>query len=275
MRICLNCKRENPSAAKYCMSCGTLLAEEEHLLEASLFRKELDEVKETIELMKKSLAALEGKTDSVEDDNAEIQQLKDQIGARDNTIKTMSNQIETQKNEISNLTKQLEGEKKKKKGGKWGWVFVVLWLAFAFGVYWYWDCYNYEKSRANWLRETKYELEKQNKALAEKYPLIIKSVDIVNSNQVEGKSRRNGKTLKVTYEGYSDAKTKLLFKLYRYGEYFHSFAEIYNINKGNHILEINLKNGVLGSSWPNGNYQIEIWYGDVALASKNFEKMDS
>jgi len=187
----------------------------------------------------------------------------------------LSGQIETRKNEVSNLTKQLEGERKKKKGGKWGWIFVLLWLVFAFGVYWYWDCYDNEKNRVYCLRDTIYELEKQNKALAEKYPLIIKSVDVVNSNQVEGKSRRSGKTLKVSYEGYSDAKTKLLFKLYRSGEYFHSFAEIYTINKGNHILEINLKNGFLGNSWPNGNYQIEIWYGDVALASKSFEKMDS
>ena len=274
MKECPKCKFENPSTAKYCMDCGELFDGEVPKTEQDSLRKELDEVKETIEQLKKSIVVLQENNDN-DGNDVEVMQLRQQIETNYKTIKELSGQIETQKKEVSNLTKQLDGERKKKKGGKWGWIFVLLWLVFAFGVYWYWDCYDNEKNRVYCLRDTIYELEKQNKALAEKYPLIIKSVDVVNSNQVEGKSRRSGKTLKVSYEGYSDAKTKLLFKLYRSGEYFHSFAEIYTINKGNHILEINLKNGFLGNSWPNGNYQIEIWYGDVALASKSFEKMDS
>jgi len=273
MKVCKNCNQENPSSAKFCMICGAAFVEEKPQSQDDLFRKELDEVKETIEQLKKTLAALQEKTENIESES-EKEQLTKQIDDGNKTIKTLSGQIDEKKNEISTLTNQLEKERKKKKGGKWGWIFVLLWLVFAFGVYWYWDCYDNEKNRGYCLKDTIYELEKQNKALVEKYPLIIKSVDVVNSDQVEGKSRRSGKTLKVSYEGYSDAKTKLLFKLYLYGEYFHTFAEIHTINKGNHILEINLKNGVLGSSWPNGNYQIEIWYSDVALASKSFEKLD-
>lgn len=145
MKECPNCKFENPSAAKYCMTCGTVFVEESPKLEDVLLRKELDEVKQTIEQLKKAIVVLQ--ENNVKDgNNVEVMQLrqqivtlKQQIETSNETIKKLSGQIETQKNEISNLTKQLESERKKKKGGKWGWIFVLLSIAFA--SFWYMDCF--------------------------------------------------------------------------------------------------------------------------------------
>ena len=56
MKICPNCKQENPSSAKHCMVCGTQLVEEELPSEVSFLMKELAEVKEAIMQLKKALA---------------------------------------------------------------------------------------------------------------------------------------------------------------------------------------------------------------------------
>ena len=52
-KICPNCKEENPSAAKFCMHCQTLLVEENQLSEADILRKQLADAKEQLEREKR------------------------------------------------------------------------------------------------------------------------------------------------------------------------------------------------------------------------------
>lgn len=51
---CPNCKELNPKVAKFCMYCNTQLVEEEFLSEEDKLRKEIAELKEEKELLKRN-----------------------------------------------------------------------------------------------------------------------------------------------------------------------------------------------------------------------------
>jgi hypothetical protein len=53
-KICPNCEKENPSAAKFCMFCNTQLVEEAELSAEDKLRKQNAELKEQLELVKKN-----------------------------------------------------------------------------------------------------------------------------------------------------------------------------------------------------------------------------
>jgi len=298
MKECPKCKFENPSTAKYCMDCGELFDGEVPKTEQDSLRKELDEVKETIEQLKKSIVVLQENNDN-DGNDVEVMQLRQQIETNYKTIKELSGQIETQKKEVSNLTKQLDGERKKKKGGKWGWIFVLLWLVFAFGVYWYWDCYTYEKSKCDNYRGNNAELKViidtlqraynalQNDydtlstdyaILSTKYPMSINKVEIASvykngSIGVYGKDISCCDFLKprISYEGYVDKEIKLTVKWYRYSDnYITSHSESHIIQKGKHVLELDQQKGVNYDRWPQGWYEIKIWCNGMMLASNEF-----
>jgi hypothetical protein len=306
MKTCPQCKLENPSAAKYCMACGAIFVEESpKLVDDVLFRKELDEVKEIIDQLKKSIAVIQESKDNDENDvedlqlKQQIETLKQQIETNNKTIKELSGRIETQKNEVSNLTKQLEDERKKKKGGKWGWIFVLLCLVFAFGVYWYWDRYTYEKSKCDNYRENNAELKViidtlqraynalQNDydtlstdyaILSTKYPMSINKVEIASvykngSIGVYGKDISCCDFLKprISYEGYVDKEIKLTIKWYRYSNnYITSHSESHIVHKGKQVLELDQQKGFNYERWPQGWYEIKIWCNGMMLASNEF-----
>lgn len=297
MRICPKCGIETASTANFCLNCGMAFVEEKPQSQDDLFRKELDEVKETIEQLKKTLAALQEKVENTESES-EKEQLIKQIDECNKTIKTLLGQIDDQKNEIFTLTNQLEKERKKKKGGKWGWIFVWLSLVFAFSTIKFWDCYTWEKNRCNRLRDTitelqsKYdtlqmvcgELQGNYDTLRVKYPMIIKSVEIVYNTetlkldsahtikQKPNPKKSHNKVLRISYEGYVDSEVNLLFKWYRNGDCYYSFSETQNIKTGNHVLDIYRRNGIMKDSWPDGSYRLEIWSNGAALAYKSFDK---
>lgn len=279
MKICPNCEHENPSTANHCMVCGTLLVDEEQLPEEVLLKKELGEAKNTIELLKKSLAALQEKAENAGDD-LEAQQLKDQIESCNETIESLREQIDARESEITNITKQLESEKEKKKGGKWGWLFVLLFFAAVIAAYVNWD----EKQSQRWyyideinrlsrelasLRQeresgsaelnslqTKYDgLETKYKELKKQYPLIITDIQIANTNyggEIEtdyGGSIYSSRTMylkpRLSYKGFVDANKTLKVKW---------------INPGGSLMT--------GSSSPNGftySYDCSIYEGNQTL----------
>lgn len=245
MKVCPNCEHENPSSANHCMVCGTLLVDEEQLPEEVRLKKELAEANETIELLKKSLTAIQKKLENTENDD-EAQQLKDQIEGYKETIESLQERIDAQKSEITNLTNQLENERKK-KGGKWGWVFVVLFLAAAITAYMIWDDRQYlswyysdqiislknevsslrqEKedgnSQMNDLRTKYNSLETKYNELKNHYPLIIDDIQIANT-YYDGEIETDydgyiysGRTMylkpKLTYRGYVDSPKTLKIK---------------------------------------------------------------
>jgi len=51
-KVCPNCEKENPSAAKFCMFCNTQLVVQEALSEEDKLRKQLADAKEQLELVK-------------------------------------------------------------------------------------------------------------------------------------------------------------------------------------------------------------------------------
>ncbi len=57
MQRCPSCQKENPSAAKHCMYCGTLLIEEENLSEEEKLRSRLQEAEKENQLLKDALEA--------------------------------------------------------------------------------------------------------------------------------------------------------------------------------------------------------------------------
>lgn len=195
MKVCSNCKYENPSTAKFCMACGSLFVEEGPKSETNILKKELDEVKKEIEQLKSSMSEIGRNTEKV-DDNDEVLLLRKQIEDGEETIKDLSGLVDKQKNEISNLTNQLKDEVKKKKNGKWGWLFVALWVVSAFFVFLFWNWYKYENNRGDYLRDAKYDLQKKNDSLqkvfyalqndydtlSSKYPMIINKIEVAGAN---------------------------------------------------------------------------------------------
>lgn len=57
MKLCPQCKKENPSSANHCMYCGTILVEEEQLSEEAKLLKKLKEQNEENRLLKAALEA--------------------------------------------------------------------------------------------------------------------------------------------------------------------------------------------------------------------------
>ena len=246
MKVCPNCEHENPSTANHCMVCGALLIDEEQLPEEVLLKKELNEAKKTIELLKNALAVLQEKSENTVDD-LEVQQLKDQIQDRNETIESLHVQIDAQKSEISNITNLLENEKKKKKGGKWGWLFVLLFFASAIVAYIIWDekqsqdrnYTNQIKSLSSELSSLRQEnengsvelnglqakyvgLETKYDELKKHYPLIIDDIQIANvygGGEIEtdyGGYLYSSRTMylkpKLTYRGFVDSRITLKVK---------------------------------------------------------------
>lgn len=250
MRICPKCEEENPSSANHCMFCGALLIEEEQLPVEVVLRKELDEANETIELLKKSLAAIQEMSET--DNVAEIQMLNDQIENCNGTINALSDRVESQNHTISELNSQLE-EEKKKKGGRWGIIFVLLFIISSIlALVNYNDRENYqslyydyesryrrlETENADLRKEkesgsselsalkTKYnELENKHKELANQYPLIIDNIMIGNVYRGGAVETDYGNTLysshmmffspKLVYRGYADGTKTLKVKWFK------------------------------------------------------------
>lgn len=67
MKICPQCKHENPSAAKFCMFCSTAFDEEENLSEKDPLRQELDEANSSIALLKQTVSNLQSRLDAQSD----------------------------------------------------------------------------------------------------------------------------------------------------------------------------------------------------------------
>lgn len=288
-----NCKRDNPSSAQFCMSCGTAFVEEENKTQQNPLRIELDEIKNEIKQLKLSFAELRDKPDNSEKET-ESEQLTKQIEERDETIKTLSGQIDEQKNELSNLNNQLEEEKKKKKGakGKWGWIFVILWVVSSVFVYVFWDWYTWQKNTVEYLDNTVDELRKSNRTLEKdnndlrekydvlstKYPIIITNVrferieDTTNrEKRPENTKRQNTtkKVLRISYEGFVDAEVNLQYIWYRNGDYYNSFSGTLPVKTGNHYYDLYRREAIM-DNWPYGDYRLEIWCNQVELASKSF-----
>jgi uncharacterized membrane protein YhaH (DUF805 family) len=57
MKLCSQCKKENPSSANHCMYCGAALVEEEQLPEEVKLQKKLTEQEEENKLLKAALEA--------------------------------------------------------------------------------------------------------------------------------------------------------------------------------------------------------------------------
>ena len=72
MKICPNCKTENPSKAMYCMNCSALLVEEEHLPEEEKLRKELEKANQKV-------VSLEGELEKARFENEKLKSALDAI----------------------------------------------------------------------------------------------------------------------------------------------------------------------------------------------------
>ena len=59
MKICPQCKHDNPSAAQYCMFCGVSLDDEENLTGKDPLKQGLDEANSSIALLKQTVSDLQ------------------------------------------------------------------------------------------------------------------------------------------------------------------------------------------------------------------------
>ena len=126
-KLCPQCKKENPSSAKYCMHCPTQLVSDEELSTEDKLQKELKDANEIISLQTKHLQTLENQLKKHDDDAKLLAQ--SQIAAEKEKYEQ---QIAEKNNQNENLILQLEEEKKRNSKSNWGWIFLVLFVILLF-----------------------------------------------------------------------------------------------------------------------------------------------
>lgn len=67
MKICPQCKHDNPSAAQYCMFCGVSLDDEENQAGKDPLRQGLDEANNSIALLKQTVSDLQSQLNAHSD----------------------------------------------------------------------------------------------------------------------------------------------------------------------------------------------------------------
>jgi len=87
---CINpqCEKELPSNAHFCSYCGTQQVENENLSEEEKLRKELTEMHQTTQLLKKALADAQQNSDSSAISLQTIEELQNQLDTLKNTEKS-------------------------------------------------------------------------------------------------------------------------------------------------------------------------------------------
>jgi uncharacterized Zn finger protein (UPF0148 family) len=96
-KLCTNpkCEKEIPSSATFCSFCGTQQVENENLSEEEKLRKELVEMQETTQLLKKALADAQQNSDSSTENVQAIEKLQKQLADMENKNKTLQNSVKT------------------------------------------------------------------------------------------------------------------------------------------------------------------------------------
>jgi tetratricopeptide (TPR) repeat protein len=88
-----NCEKEIPSSATFCSFCGTQQVEEVQLSEEAKLRKEMNEMQETIALLKKALADAQQNNDSSVENLQVISNLQKQLADMQDKNKTLQHAI--------------------------------------------------------------------------------------------------------------------------------------------------------------------------------------
>lgn len=125
MKLCFQCKKENPSSTNCCKYCRAVFSEE-YLAETVPLQRKLNDAGKTITLLKKSLVAaqIQAKNHNSEVDKALIQVFQTKQSVEANKYK----KIVVEKNRCSKLNAQLTEAQKQKKSSNWRWIFVVLFI---------------------------------------------------------------------------------------------------------------------------------------------------
>lgn len=138
MKKCSRCSFENPSKANFCLSCGAALGNE-ILSEEIQLKKKLEEANATIDVLRKSLSIAQQQLEN-NGSTEELQLLQNQIEEKELKIQNLKDALEKTASDLSETKQELEEiAKLPKKGGKWGWVFVLLFVAVAILSILLWD----------------------------------------------------------------------------------------------------------------------------------------
>jgi hypothetical protein len=98
---CPKCKKENPSSANVCMFCGTRFVEIKDLPEEEKLRKQINEMQETIQLLKKALADAQQNNDSSAENIQLVKNLQKKINDMQNKNDVLQKSIKTMPSETS------------------------------------------------------------------------------------------------------------------------------------------------------------------------------
>jgi cell division protein FtsB len=297
-KTCPICEHENPSSVNFCGKCGASLADGK-LPDEIILRKELEDAKETIALLKKSLATA---WEQIENSNS-----KNEIQSLQKLIATKTNKVSELNAQITKLTTNLIAEQQKTKGGSWGWLFVVLFIVTGITAIVLCvnfseaksDLYNVESnfnSQISALKQKNEDLTIEKSSLlskfddlSEKFPLKINRIEFSNVYKNGTTITDFGGTLYSSNIRY--LKPKIYFTNYlKEGKTFNFTINYYNSHG---YLQYNTSNGnrptsntyisttdnsAVLSGWGNENdgtwstdvYTIEIWTNGVCLGSKKF-----
>lgn len=298
MKTCPNCNQDNPSKARFCTNCGHSL-DEERLPEELLLRNELSEAKDTIKVLKESLGQAQQHKKLAEEYKQTIKTLQHEISEKDNNIITLSNTI-------NGLDQSLTQTKNKR--GKWGWIFVCLFVLVCLVLGSQLNKNNNLESHNNVLSENLAVLNKKIQASQEKntsistelesktlqlqevtnkykklqriHPVIIKNIDIAF---VDGYNEiitdygytlysRNAKFIqpKITYTSTENQSVAFKCKLYFNNKWNNTWNSNRTVSEGENVLTLTKCGRDTYYNWGTGSYTLEIWVGDVCLKSKNF-----
>ena len=302
---CPQCSQPNLSKANFCAYCGTVLSEDGSINEDAKLHKELNDAKQYIELLKKSLADALEKTDSPAFEE-ETKSLNAQLVATKDELKNLQNQIAARDEEIE----QLKFETPEQKSNNiWIFVFVLLCIALGITAFYFYDMSdsrqrtidnlesenNKLNNEVQELKSGQQDAKNDNKNLRQKlddisahYPIIIKSIKVGNVYKDGTIATDYGSTIyasnsmflkpQIEYKGLKASQTITLYqKLYKNGglETGTSSPSGYSTKYDLNISDED-KIGLTGfgsetkGNWASGSYRYEIWYNNMCLKAIDF-----
>ena len=272
MKTCPNCSQENPSKARFCTNCWHSL-DEEKLPEELLLRKELEEAKSTIKVLKDSLNEAQQHKERAEEYEQTINNMTDEMAEKDRQLYAMSDYINRLKQSLF---------QSKNKNGNWKWIVTcTVFLIFIIGIFIQKESKEKrQRDQISVYRSELYETRDDLNQMLKVYPFAIQDIDMAFVDKKNNIITDFGMPLysyksqylqpRISYSSTKNQTVNLNIKWFYNGKLHSTQNYSQHVNKGNHLLKLTGWGRNWKGNWHKGKYTIEIWVGDACLKSHSF-----
>lgn len=272
MKTCPNCSQENPSKARFCTNCGHSL-DEEKLPEELLLRKELEEAKDTIKVLKDSLNEAQRHKERADEYEQTINSMSDEMAEKDRQLSAMSDYINRLKRSLF---------QSKNNSGNWKWIVTsAVFLIFIVGIFIQKE--GKEKRLRTQIKAYQsklYEMRDDMDKMLKVYPFAIQDIEIAFADKNNNIITDFGLPLysyksqyllpRITYSSAKSQTVNLNIKWFYNGKLHSTQKYSQHVNKGDHMMKLTGYGHNWKGNWHKGKYTIEIWVENACLKSHSF-----